>query len=104
MKELKDGEVVRARSVAQDKLKETLLLTQGKWQCSYNTKCVCAYVCLFVRLLLATFDNHILRIYLCIVKLKEVKSRTKPYKESKRERKERKKVNERKSNLVELCL
>ena len=77
LKGLKDEEVVGARSVAQERLGETLSLTQGKWQCTYDTKlCVCAYIGLFVRLLLAISD--IVRIYMCIVKLKEVKSRTKP--------------------------
>ena len=71
--------MVGARSVAPEKLGETLSLMQGKWQCTYDTKlCVCAYVCLFVRLLLAIPDNRIVQIYLCIVKLKEVKSCTKP--------------------------
>ena len=71
--------MVGARSVAQKKLGETLSHTQGKWQCTYDTKlCVCAYVCLFVRLLLAIPDNRIVRIYLYIVKLKEVKSLNKP--------------------------
>ena len=80
LKGLKDEEVVGAQSIAQEKLGETLSLRRGKWQCTYDTKlCVCAYVCLFVRLLLAIPDNRIVRIYLCIVKRKEVKSRTKPY-------------------------
>ena len=79
LKGLKDGKVVEARSVAQDKPRETLSLTQDKWQCTYDTKlCVCAYVCFLVRLLLAILDNRIVWIYMCIVKLKEVKSRTKP--------------------------
>ena len=70
-----DGEVVLARSAAQEKLGEIFSLTRGKWQCTYDTKlCICAYVCLFSRLLLAIPDNHILRMYLCIVKLKEVKT------------------------------
>ena len=56
-------EVVRARSVAQGKLGEILSLTKGKLQYTYDTKlCVCAYVCLFVRLLLAILDNRIVRI------------------------------------------
>ena len=56
----KDEEVVRARSVAQQKLGETLSLRRVKWQYTYDTKlCVCAYVCLFVRLLLAILHNRI---------------------------------------------
>ena len=79
MKGLKDEEVVGAQSVAQEKLEETLPPRRGKWQRAYDTKlCVCAYVCFFVRLLLAIPDNRIVRIYMCIVKLKEVKSHTKP--------------------------
>ena len=53
-------EVVRARSIAQGKLGEILSLMKGKWQYTYDTKlCVCAYVFLFVRLLLAIADNCI---------------------------------------------
>ena len=61
MKGLKDEEVVGARSVAQEKLGETLSLRRGKWQCTRDTKlCVYAYVCLFVRLLLVIPDNRII--------------------------------------------
>ena len=79
LKELKDEEVVAAWSIAQDKLGKALLLTQFKWQCTYKTKmCVCGYVGLLVRLLLVIPDDHIVWICFCDVKLKEVKSRTKP--------------------------
>ena len=61
LKGLKDEEVVGAWSTTQEKLGETLSLTQGKWQCTYDTKlCFCAYICLFVRLLLAIIDNRIM--------------------------------------------